>query len=644
VYIALVRNVHAGLPFTADDFSDAEIAAFAADLSVPALLVSCVHMSRPEDRGRILDGPVRPQGSYLNEYQGFMSPDDQAAGRALAVEIIRDWRDRGCPEPEPLDDGMLKRLMDWLVAAEVGEEYVPLMLEELELDGVDSRAASRIDGAAAHPVVIVGCGMSGILAAIRLKEAGFPFVIVEKNAGPGGTWWENTYPGARVDVGNHFYCYSFEPADHWTEYFAQQPEIQAYFQRVFDKHGLAEHTRFGTEVTGATWNEDAGTWAVALEGGETLEARSLVVAVGQLNRPFVPDVPGDFGGPQFHSARWDPDVDLSDRRVVMVGAGATGFQLAPAIAEQVASLTVIQRSAQWMFPNPGYHTAVGPGVGWAIRHLPFYGRWFRFLIFFPGCDAGLVAAKVDPDWPDQERSVSEVNDIVRTMFTEWITSQLPDDPELVAKVVPTYPPTGKRTLQDNGSWLRTLSRDDVELVRSGVDHLEPGVVVDQDGGRHEADVLVWATGFRANDFLVPLEIVGREGADLRETWADQPRAHLGVTVSAFPNLFLLYGPNTNLASGGSIILASECEVRLMVECLRLLLDGGHTTIEPTRTAYDDWAERVQAEAQTMVWASPHIEHNYYTNSHGDVHGLNPFRLVDYWAWTRQADPGDYELS
>ncbi len=482
-----------------------------------------------------------------------MSPDDQAAGRALAVEVIRDWRDRGCPEPEPLDDGMLKRLMEWIVGAEVGEEYVPLMLEELELDGVDSRAPSQIEGAPDHPVVIVGCGMSGILAAIRLKEAGFPFVIVEKNAGPGGTWWENTYPGARVDVGNHFYCYSFEPADHWTEYFAQQPEIQAYFQRVFDKHGLAEHTRFGTEVLGATWSEDAGTWAVEVEGSESLTARSLVVAVGQLNQPFVPDVPGDFDGPQFHTARWDRDVDLTDRRVVMVGAGATGFQLAPAIAEQVASLTVIQRSAQWMFPNPGYHDEVGPGVGWAIRHLPFYGRWFRFLIFFPGCDAGLVAARVDPEWQDQEHSVSEINDIVRTMFTDWITSQLPDDPELVAKVVPTYPPTGKRTLQDNGSWLRTLSRDDVELVRSGVDHLEPGVVVDQDGGRHEADVLVWATGFRANDFLVPLKIVGRGGADLRETWADRPSAHLGVTVTDFPNLFLLYGPNTNLASGGSII-------------------------------------------------------------------------------------------
>ncbi|MCW2787416.1 MAG: putative flavoprotein involved in transport [Marmoricola sp.] len=644
MYGSFVRNIHAGLPFSAAEFSDAQIATALADLSVPALLVSCVHMSRPEDREAILTATLRPQGSFLNEYQGFMSPEDQTAARAFALDVIRAWRDRGCPEPEPVDAAMLKRVMDWIVCAEVGEEYVPMMLEELELDGADSRASAPVASAGDYPVVIVGCGMSGILAAIRLSEAGFPFVIVEKNAGPGGTWWENTYPGARVDVGNHFYCYSFEPADHWTEYFAQQPELQAYFKQVFDKHGLGEHTRFGTEVLGATWDEAAATWSVALDDGSTLAASSLVVAVGQLNQPHLPEVAGEFAGPSFHTARWDHQVDLTGKNVVMVGAGATGFQVAPTIADQVASLTVVQRTAQWMFPNEGYHAPVGPGVGWAIKHLPFYGRWFRFLIFWPGCDAGLAAAKVDPDWEPQATSVSEINELVRTMFTDWITSQLPDDPELVAKVVPTYPPTGKRTLQDNGSWLRTLSRDNVTLVRSGVDRLEADAVVDSDGGRHPADVIVWATGFRANDFLVPLEIAGRDGIDLRETWGTRPAAHLGVTVPGFPNLFLLYGPNTNLASGGSIIFASECEVRFTVECLRLLAEGGHRTIEPTRAAYDDWYERVQAEAQTMVWASPHIEHNYYKNAEGDVHGLNPFRLVDYWAWTRRPDPADYEVS
>jgi len=639
--VRAVRNPHAGRPFTRAEVPDEQLRKHLEDLSVPALLLSCVHMSRPEDREAILDGPLRPVGAYLNEYQGFMEPADQRAARTLAMEVVADWRDRGCPEPEPLADGLLERMMAWSVAADVDPAYVPMMAEELCLDGRDPRRPVGIDGAEDHPVVVIGCGMSGVLAAIRLGQAGFPYVVVEKNEGPGGTWWENTYPGARVDVGSHFYCYSFEPSDHWTEFFARQPELQGYFERVMDTYGVTEHVRFGTEVRRAVWNDDAATWTVYLDDGSTLEARSVICAVGQLNRPFVPEVPGSFEGPSFHTARWDHDVDLTDKDVVMVGAGATGFQVAPAIAEQVRSLTVIQRSAQWMFPNPGYHDEVGPGVPWAIEHLPFYGRWFRFLIYFPGCDGGLVAAKVDPEWADQERSVSEVNDIAREMFTEWIAAQVDHDPDLVAKVVPTYPPTGKRTLQDNGSWLRTLTRDDVELVRAGVDHLEPDAVVDSDGGRHRADVVIWATGFRANDFLVPMEILGRDGTDLRTAWGTRPRALYGVTVPGFPNFFLMYGPGTNLASGGSIIAASECEMTYIDSCLRLLVEGDHRSMEPTVAAYDDWYERAQAEMRTMVWASPHIEHNYYRNADGEVHGLNPFRLVDYWSWTRSVDRGDY---
>lgn len=638
-----MRNPHAGLPFTAEDVSDDELAALLEDVSVPTLLLSCVHMSGDAS---ILDGPLRPQGLFLNEYQGYMSEEDQAAARAFALDVVRDWRDRGCPEPEPLDRDLIHRMMDWLVCEAVPDEYVEMLLEEMELDGGDARAVEppEPEAAAALPVVIIGCGMSGLLAAIRLQEAGFPYVVVEKNEGVGGTWWENRYPGARVDVGNHFYCYSFEPADHWSEFFAQQPELQAYFQRVMEKHGVDEHVRWGTEVTGATWDEDSATWSVALDSGETLTARAVISAVGQLNRPNLPDVPGSFDGPSFHTARWDDSVDLEGKRVVVVGAGATGFQLVPAIADRVAHLTVIQRTAQWMFPNPNYHEPAGPGVQWAVRHLPFYGRWFRFLIFWPGCDKGLLTAQVDPTWEHQETAVSEINDLTRVMFTDWITSQLEGRPDLVEKCVPDYPPTGKRTLQDNGSWLKALCKPNVELVRAGVNHLEADGVVDSDGVLHEADVIVWATGFRANDMLLPMRIVGRGGADLRERWGIRPRAYLGMTVPDFPNFFMLYGPGTNLASGGSLIFHSECEVRYIVQCLDLLADRGLAAMEPRRDKDDEWYERCQAALRMTVWASPHIEHNFYKNPAGEVHGLSPWRLVDYWRWTRHLDPDDYVLT
>lgn len=642
-----MRNPHAGAPFTAAEMSDEAIAAALEDVSVPTLLLSCVHMTADlAVREEILTGPLRPQGLFLNEVQGFMSPEDQAAARAYAAGVVRDWRDRGCPEPEPVDAALLKRMMDWVTCEDVGAEYVPMMLEEMELDGVDTRASARPRdpaAAAALPVVVIGCGMSGLLAAIRLQEAGFPYVVVEKNDGVGGTWWENTYPGARVDVGNHFYCYSFEGSEHWTEFFARQPELQAYFQRVLEKYDVGHHVRWGTEVTGAAWDDAGGTWSVALDTGETLTARAVISAVGMLSRPAVPVVPGEFDGPDFHTARWDHDVDLAGKDVVMVGAGATGFQVAPAIAETVGSLTVIQRSAQWMFPNPNYHAEVGDGVRWALRHLPFYARWYRFLIFYPGCDTGLVAAKVDPAWEPQETSVSEANDLARMMFSDWITSQVADDPALLAKVLPDYPPTGKRTLQDNGSWLRTLRRDNVELVRAGVERLVPDGVVDSDGVHHRADVLVWATGFRANELLFPLRITGRDGVDLREHWGIRPRAYLGMTVPGFPNFFMLYGPGTNLASGGSLIINSEMEVRYVVQCLTALADEGLTAIEPLQERYDEWYDRCQAELRQTVWASPHIEHNYYRNDEGDVHVLSPWRIVDFWQWTRTVDLADFAL-
>jgi len=646
-----MRNPHAGEPFTD---SDEAIAAALEDVSVPALLMSCVHMTDDEDvRRRILDGPIKPMGLFLNEVQGFMSEEDKAAARALALDIIGDYRDRGCPEPRPVQPEMLKTMMDWIAVAEVGEEYVPMMLEEMGLEGRDARGdllRSDPQDRKDFPVVVIGAGQSGLLAAIRLKQAGIPFTVVEKNPGVGGTWWENSYPGARVDVGNHFYCYSFEPSDHWSEFFARQPELQRYFDDVMHRHGLADDIWFDTEVLGAAWDDDSATWAVTVRRGdgatETLRAQAVISAVGQLNAPYVPDLPGaaSFAGPAFHTARWDHDVDLAGRNVVMIGAGATGFQLAPAIAERVGSLTIFQRTAQWMFPNPDYHSKVGAGVRWALRHLPFYGRWYRFLIFWPGCDTGLAAAKVDPDWPDQQRAVSEANDLARMMFTQWIEGQLEGDEELAAKVIPDYPATGKRTLQDNGSWLSTLRRDNVELVRCGIERIEADAVIAADGTRYPADVLIYATGFRVNDFLSSLHVTGRDGVDLHQMWGERPSAYLGITIPGFPNFFCMYGPGTNLASGGSLIFHSECEIRYIMGCIDLLLASGHTSLEPRPEAYDDWYERSQAELKTMVWSQPSIKHSFYKDSGGVVHSLSPWRLVDFWAWTREPDAAAFVMN
>jgi 4-hydroxyacetophenone monooxygenase len=638
-----VRNPHAGQPFTT---SDEEIADALLDVSIPTLMLTLVHMAGDP---ALIRGALKPAGLFLNEVQGYMSEDDKAAARSIALEVIGDYRDRGCPEPEPINGELLKEMMEWLVCEPVPDEYVPMLLEEMELDGADARAphASTTAARDGFPVVVIGCGESGLLAGIRLKEAGIPFTIVEKNAGPGGTWYQNTYPGARVDVGNHFYCYSFEPTDQWTHFFAEQPELQAYFQRVMDKYDIGPHVRWETEVTDASWDDAAATWTVRTRGldgtASTLEARAVISAVGQLDRPRLPSIAGreHFSGHAFHSAQWDHSVDLRGKRVAMIGAGASGFQIAPTIAEEVAHLVVFQRTAQWMFPNPNYHEAVGAGVQWALRHLPFYGRWYRFLLFWPGCDKGLEAARVDPDYPDQPRAVSEINEITRMMFTEWIKSQIGDDPELAAKVVPDYPATGKRTLQDNGSWLQTLTRDDVDLVRTPIDYIDAEGVVTTDGVRHLVDVIVFATGFHATEVLWPMTITGRDGQDLRGLWGERPAAYLGITVPGYPNFFCMYGPGTNLASGGSLIFHSECQMRYISQCLDQLIAGGHRLMEPRQDKTDDWVRRSQEEMRKLVWSQPSIKHSFYKNSYGEVFTLSPWRLVDYWAWTRVPDPSDF---
>ena len=637
-----MRNPHAGQPFTT---SDEEIAEALLDVSIPTLMLSLVHMSG--DAG-LIRGELKPAGLFLNEVQGYMSEADKAAVRKIALEVIADYRDRGCQEPEPIGQELLQEMMQWLVCEPVPAEYVPMLLEEMELDGTDSRAVLGTP-ADNFPVVVIGCGESGLLAGIRLKEAGIPFTIVEKNEGVGGTWWQNSYPGARVDVGNHFYCYSFEPTDQWTHFFAEQPELQAYFQTVMDKYDIGRHVLWETEVTEASWDDDIATWSVTARDRTgvttTLTARAVISAVGQLNRPHLPDIEGQrgFAGPAFHSSDWDHSVDLRGLRVAMIGAGASGFQIAPAIADEVESLTVFQRTAQWMFPNPNYHAEVGPGVQWALRHLPFYGRWYRFLLFWPGCDKGLEAARVDADYPDQQKAVSEINEITRIMFTEWIASQVGDDPELLAKVVPGYPATGKRTLQDNGSWLRTLTRANVELVRAGIDHIESDAVVTEDGTRYPADIIVYATGFQANKMLWPMTIRGRDGELLSERWGQRPSAYLGITVPGYPNFFCMYGPGTNLAHGGSLIFHSECQMRYITECLELLINGGHACLEPREDKATEWHERSQAEMRKMVWSQPSIKHSFYKNSFGEVHILSPWRLVDYWSWTREPNRDDFVI-
>ena len=636
----------ADTPITESDEFLAEVLEHA---SVATLMMAIVHLTGDAS---ILSGTIRPQMSLPGEHDGGLSDEDKAAVRAMALDALRAYRDRGCTLPPPPSPETIREMMSFLVGDQVSDEYVPMFSEEMALENGDARdidwsvvpAARR----AAFQVVIVGAGMSGLLAAIRLEHAGIPYVVIEKNDGVGGTWLENSYPGCRVDVANHFYSYSFAPNHDWPEFFSQRDQLRQYFDECADRFHVRPHIRFATEVRAARWDDAAARWELRLRtrdgGEETLHANALISAVGALNRPRLPDIPGreSFRGPAFHSAEWQHEHDLRGRRVAVIGTGASAFQLAPEVAKVAERLIVFQRSPQWMVPNARYHARVSDAKKWLLHHVPYYARWYRFLLFYPGSDGLLPSLVVDPEWPDQERSVNAMNDFMREYFTQYMLEQIGDDPALRAKVIPTYPPFIKRMLQDNGTWLQTLKRDNVDLVTEAIAEITADGIRTADGTLHRVDAIVYATGFHANRFLWPMDIVGRDGVSLCERWGDEPRAYLGITVPSYPNLFCLYGPGTNLAHAGSIIFHSECQVRYITECLAALLASGHAAMDCRQDVHEAYAERFDERHTKMVWSHTGTS-SWYKNAHGRVLNTSPWRLVDYWGWTRHPDLTDFDL-
>jgi 4-hydroxyacetophenone monooxygenase len=640
-------NRHEGVPFGDDD---ATIAAHLEDVSVPALLCSLVHMTGDPSWIR---SSRRPRIALSSDIQSGMPEDERAAVRADAVAAVAAYRDGG-GVPHRLPVELVDEMMAFLGCKELAPRIRDFFMEDLQLDGTDPGAVTwgaevPAEVRAASPVVVVGCGESGILAGIRLAQAGLPFVIVDKNGGPGGTWWENRYPGARVDVGSHQYCYAFEPNE-WSEYYCQHPELRQYFADIVERYDLGRHCRFGTEVTAARWDDATNRWSVRTRSTdgteEVLDARFLISAVGSLNLPHLPDIPGmdSFVGPSFHSARWPADLDISGTRLALIGAGASGFQIAPAVAGEVDQLTIFQRTAQWVLPNPLYHAPVPPGDRWAVRHLPYYARWLRFLLTFPGVSAGTSLYRVDPDHDDPTRRSVNADHAVRAdLLLGWMRSVIADRPDLLETAIPDYPAMGKRILQDDGTWLRCLKEPHVELVRTGIDRIVPEGVVTVDGTLHDADVICYATGFRHNEFLAPMEVTGRDGASLREQWGDEPTAHLGITVPGFPNLFCVYGPGTNLAHSSSLFFHSEFQVHYALEAIRLVLTSGAQAIEVRPDAHDEYAQRLQDEISQLVWAHPSIAHSHYKNPDGKVFTLSPWSIDQYWEWTREVDPDAHVL-
>jgi 4-hydroxyacetophenone monooxygenase len=629
-------------PITA---SDDEIAAAVAASPVPPLLATVAHLTGDH---AILRDDLRPDLTRVLEPDNGYSAEQVALARDLATAALAAFRDAGSVPAPPPDPAGVQRLVEFVAGGPVGDQ-LPLLEAELALDGADLRAPSwRVeDYGRTFSVGIIGAGMSGIAAAHRLRQAGCDVTILEKNADVGGTWLENDYPGCRVDIQSHFYSYSFAQVADWPQWHAQQPVLLDYFRECVDRFGLRDALRLSTEVVEARWDDGEQVWHVeTLRPDGTMEVLpfdAVVSATGQLNRPLLPDIPGmdQFQGPWYHSARWDPSVELAGKRVGVIGTGASAVQFIPRVAEVAEHTTVFQRTPPWLLPVTYYEDDLPDGVQWLLRHAPQYARWDRLWVFVRTQDGLLPLAEVDPEWEPKDRSVGPLNDFLRQMLTAYYDAAFADA-DLREKVLPTYPPVAKRVVLDNGRYPATLQRDDVTLVTTDIAAVTPTGVRTRDGVEHPFDVLIYGTGFQASKFLTPMKVVGAGGVDLHERWAGDARAYLGITIPDFPNLFLMYGPNTNIVINGSIIYFSECEATYIVESIRMLLEHGKRSMDCRPDVHATYNDEVDAGNRARAWGASDVS-SWYKNELGRVAQNWPFNLERYWAQTRHADPKDYVL-
>ncbi len=619
------------------------------DAEIPALLPSLAYITGDMS---LLRDDLKQDPLLLRELDAGFSPERREAIRELALGALIRFRDGGSVVLPVPDDEALHSIMEFAVGGDVPGAYLPLLEEELSVTGADLRAPTwtKAEIAPDRPflVAIIGAGMSGLLAAHRLQQAGIDYVILEKNADVGGTWLQNTYPGCRVDITNHVYSYSFAQRTDWPLHFSTQDVLLDYFRRCADEFGLRDHIRFGTAVTTCDWHESTSTWALQIcdaDGPETIHANAVISAVGQLNRPKMPVIEGidSFAGPSFHSAEWRHDVDLTGKRVAVIGTGASAVQFVPIIAEAVSDLTIFQRTPNWFFPVPHYHQSVPAGLTWLFNHVPSYAQWHRFWLFWRGTEGVLPACRVDPQWQPRDVSVSALNDELRQLLTMYLQFEFMEYPDLVDKVIPHYPPASKRVVLDNGSWTGALKKSNVHLETEHIAEITPTGVRTTDGHDHEVDVIIYATGFQASKFLTPMQVTGRDGVDLHEQWDGNARAYLGVTIPNFPNFFCLYGPNTNIVVNGSIIYFSECEVNYTLSCLRLLLERSSRSLDCRSEVHDTYNARVDEGNLLMAWGVSTVS-SWYKSESGRVAQNWPFSLLEFWQLTRNVDAEDYVLS
>lgn len=590
-----------------------------------------------------------PKISYVAdppEQAGVTDPDTAESLVEALVEAL--GRPRCADASAPVDRDFFARLLPVALGSQVDDEQVDLLLEQ----GGFQRSQPTLPRTVPIPetinIAIIGAGLAGISMALAAAAEGVAFEIFDRNDEVGGTWLTTTYPGIGVDTPSAYYSLSWEVNPDWSSYYPQGGEYQNYLVALADKHKLRDHIRFGTEIEALWWDEERNQWqlhAVDAQGRRTISYASVVVAAaGYLNRPRWPDVEGrdTFAGTSIHSALWDSSLDLTGKKVAVIGAGCTAVQIVDACVDQVEHLTVFQRQPHWVAPRKRLTDEVPAFRRYLGQHLPYYAKWHRLKSYWGTADNNYPIILQDPDWNKEHLSISPANDVLLQMCLRYIEDTFGKGTELAKKVTPDFAPYGKRIIRDPGGYYAALTRDHVDVEASEPAEVNPKGIVTQDGRQVDLDVIVYATGYYL-DFLSTVDIRGRGGKKLADEWGDNPRAYRGGTVPGFPNLFIMSAPNYSPGHGAGANFSMEVLAHYIVECLQLMALRGATTIEVTQQAYEDYVAAIDEAMLGTVWCHTPNAHTYYRSGSGRVVVATPYRLVDVWHQHRAPIEQDFAL-
>ena len=578
------------------------------------------------------------------------------AGRELLIDKATAWLEQhagpGMP-PEP-PEAELRALMNLATAEDMGD---------LEFEARRNLPAFKdfpftTDWPNGKPpipegfkVVVVGSGFSGLAMCVQLERLGIPYVLLERQPEPGGTWTIHRYPDIRVDTISITYEFSFEKEYRWSEYFGRGAEVRGYLDYVSRKYGVHENTRFGHEVKKATFDEARDVWVLEVdtpEGVETMEANAVVNAVGTFTNPRFPQFEGRdlFEGLIVHPSRWPADLDLTGKRVAIIGNGSTGVQLLAPVAAVADHVTVFQRTPQWISPRDKYGRLMEPEVLWLLDNFPGYWNWWRYMAIAAlfGTHNFLVP---DEEWKAQGGKFNPLNDKMRDDLTAYIKAQTGGRQDLIDKLIPDYAPFSRRPVVDNG-WYQALTRDNVDLITDGIARLTPKGIETDDGTVHEVDVIVTATGFEIMKYLWPADYIGKGGVNIHDFWSkDGPRAYLSMMTPNFPNMFMIYGPNSQPVSGGTglpiwYVLWSA----YIAQCLVRMIEDGKSRVEVKTEPYERYNEALDKEASKLILLQEEgaPEKNYYVNEFGRLQMNAPWYGPEFHRMLTNIEWDDIDIS